>query len=519
MLRFNPPILPNKFILNTWNRSEWPDYQCWIDSNSINTVQEWKRANRQCQAFDGSLAISIVTPVFNTRVDVLRECILSVRYQTSPYWQLILVDDGSTDKNTLSVLNSRLCDDPRIYVIFNGKKGSGISAASNRGITEASGDYIAFLDHDDRLATDAIQRFYDALMMNPAIDILYSDRDMISTGNRRFMHLMKPDWSPETLLSGNYLFHFMCYRKQLINKVGGLRSDYDGSQDYDLILRCSDHHPVVKHIPRVLYHWRQCELSVSLDENAKSYAFDAGIRALEDTLERRNIKATVIENKALWRGNYQLQFDSVATPSVKEIIIDSLSSITDFSGTKQPLFFHDAAYHTENAQSVSELAVWLSVEDVGIVCGKCISPENTIIYGGAVMKSDGNVLFPYRGEVVTEPGYMAITQIVHNISVPDYNCFLVQPALWAVLGGFDTVYQSFAYQVYDLALRAAAKGWRVVYNPRSVFVCDTIPEVFTKQNSDQKRFCEKWSKWLDKGDPFYNPNLSEQSICYEVHCP
>ncbi|MCU7857080.1 MAG: glycosyltransferase, partial [Candidatus Thiodiazotropha sp. (ex Lucinoma borealis)] len=174
----------------------WPDYQCWIDAHSINTVQEWERARQQCQTFDQSLSISIVTPVFNTGVDILRECILSVRYQTSPYWQLILVDDGSTDEETLSVLNSSLCDDPRIHVMLNEHSSGGISAASNRGIAEASGHYIAFLDHDDRLATDAIQQFYDALQINPAIDILYSDRDMISTDGRRFMHLMKPDWSP-----------------------------------------------------------------------------------------------------------------------------------------------------------------------------------------------------------------------------------------------------------------------------------------------------------------------------------
>ncbi|MCU7891482.1 MAG: glycosyltransferase [Candidatus Thiodiazotropha sp. (ex Ustalcina ferruginea)] len=519
MLRFYPPVRPTKMILDRWNRSEWPDYQRWIDTHSVNTERGWKRVRQQCQPFDQSLAISIVTPVFNTRVDVLQECILSVRYQTSPYWQLILVDDGSTDEGTLSVLNSRLCHDPRIHIILNKNNGSGISAASNRGIAEACGHYIAFLDHDDRLAADAIQQFYDVLQMNSAIDIIYSDRDMISTGDKRFMYLMKPDWSPETLLSGNYLFHFMCYRKQLINQVGGLRSGYDGSQDYDLILRCSDHHPVVKHVPRVLYHWRQCEVSVSLDENAKAFAFNAGIRALEDTLERRNIKASVFENKVLWRGNYQLQFDSGVTSSVKEIKSDSLSPVTDYSGNKQPLYFHTTAYHTENAHSVDELAVWLSVEGVGIVCGKCISSDNTIVYGGAVMKSNGDVLFPYQGKAITEPGYMAITQIVHNISVPDYNCFMVQPALWDALGGFDTTYQTFAYQVYDLALRAAVKGWRVVYNPRSVFVCDTAPEVLAEQNNDRKRFSKKWSKWLDRGDPFYSPNLSQQSSCYEIRCP
>jgi glycosyltransferase involved in cell wall biosynthesis len=251
------------------------------------------------------MALSIIVPVYNTKVDFLRECILSVRYQTCPYWQLILVDDNSSDKDTLSVLNSRLCKDPRIQVIYNNCEQHGISAASNLGIAASSGNYIGFLDHDDRLSADAVQRIYDALRENASIDILYSDRDMISTDDKRHMHLMKPGWSPETLLSGNYLFHFVCYRKTLINQVGGLRSEYDGSQDYDLILRCSDEKPVVKHIPKILYHWRQCEISVSLNENAKEYAFDAGIRASQDALERRQINARVSENRSLWRGNYQ----------------------------------------------------------------------------------------------------------------------------------------------------------------------------------------------------------------------
>jgi hypothetical protein len=199
-------------------------------------------------------------------------------------------------------------------------------------------------------------------------------------------------------------------------------------------------------------------VSVSLHEDAKGYAFNAGIRALQDALDRREIKAKACENRSLWRGNYQLKFESSTVSSVKEITIDDSPQVVDSVQYDQFLFFRNAAYISENQHSISEMASWLSVEGVGIVTGKCVSASKKNIYAGAVLKSNGDVLFPYRGEDVTDPGYMALTQIVHNLSVPDYNCFMVRPELWEELQGFDSRYESFAYKVYDFSLRAAAIG-------------------------------------------------------------
>jgi hypothetical protein len=342
---------------------------------------------------------------------------------------------------------------------------------------------------------------------------------MISPDSKRYMHLMKPGWSPETLLSGNYLFHFMCYRRSLISQVGGLRREFDGSQDYDLILRCSDKKPEVKHIPSILYHWRQSEVSISLHENAKDYTFDAGIRALQDTLERRNIKAKVSENRSLWRGNYRLEFDYSIVKPIKEISIDNGSYVVNSAAGEHLLFFRSTTYESDNPNSVKELASWLSIEDVGIASGRCVSANKKNIYAGAVIKSNGGVLFPYRGNAIEEPGYMAITQIAHNISVPDFNCFMVRPELWEALQGFDTSYASFAYQVYDFSLRAAAKGWRAVFNPRALFICKITEDVHIEAANDRKRFSEKWCEWLQNGDPYYSPNLSQQSTIYGVRDP
>lgn len=278
--------------------------------------------HRLAKKAKGNIKISIVTPVFNTEPQILESCIFSIRAQTSPFWELILVDDNSTSPKTHSVLNSRICRDPRIRILFSQPGApSGISAATNRGIEASRGDYIVFLDHDDRLAPEALQRLIATLEEEPGLDIVYSDRDMISPGGKRFMYLMKPDWSPDSLFAGNYIFHLMCYRRSLVRQVGMLRSDYDGSQDYDLILRCMEQNPQVKHLPEVLYHWRQHDQSVAMADNAKAYAFEAGMAALRDALKRRNLIGTVGENTSLWRGNYQVRLDLPAQKDIGTITL------------------------------------------------------------------------------------------------------------------------------------------------------------------------------------------------------
>jgi hypothetical protein len=216
-----------------------------------------------------------------------------------------------------------------------------------------------------------------------------------------------------------------------------------------------------------------------------------------------------------------MNFDPSDLRQVREITIENGTADVESEGGTHFLFFRNATYESGNHRSISELASWLSMDGVGIVTGKCISTSKKNIYAGAIMKSNGDVLFPYRGEVITEPGYMAITQIAHNISIPDYNCFMVRPEVWKELHGFDRNYHSFAYQVYDFSLRAANTGWRAVFNPHALFVRNIKQNahVDLDQANDKKRFCAKWSEWLQNGDPYYSPNLSQQSTTYELLIP
>jgi len=525
-LRYYPHVIPDDATLQRWQLSEWDPYKEWIDGHSMVTRSQWRKQHDLAKKSAGKTKITIVTPVFNTDPCILEECIFSVRIQTSPFWELILVDDGTTNKETHAVLRSKICRDPRIRVLYSSTGFSaGISAATNKGIDAAQGDYIVFLDHDDRLAPEAIQSLIADIETDPALDIVYSDRDMLSLEGKRFMHLMKPDWSPENLYAGNYIFHLMCYRLNLILQAGKLRSEYDGSQDYDLILRCMELSPKIKHIPQVLYHWRQNFNSVALNSDAKNYAFEAGLAALRDALQRRKIKATVTENKSLWRGNYQIELPLPSEDHIGHIILPAnlrpdqyVTTILESPVLKNPppyIFIHQEGCVAEHANSARILASWLDLENIGMASGCLLNNEQKIMYAGMIHGERGEIIAPYSGYDFTEPGYMAATKTTRNISAPNPFSIMIKRELWQQLDGFDATFQS-AYALLDLAISSLQAQWRIVYVPLAIFTCMSSPHKDINHLPERKTFYEKWTLWLQQGDPYYSPNLKKDSTHYEI---
>lgn len=525
-LKYYPHVIPDGETLERWQTSEWPEYQNWINQHSLIAIDKWKEQHIAAKKSDGRVKISIVTPVYNTKASILKECILSVRTQTSPYWEFILSDDGSTNKDTLDVFNSRFCKDPRIKVIFQKRKSSsGISAATNRAIDISTGNYIVFLDHDDRIAPEAIQNLITAIENEPELDILYSDRDMLSLGGKRFMHLMKPDWSPENLYAGNYIFHLMCYKRDLLLLAGKLRPEFDGSQDYDLILRCMELSQKIKHIPKVLYHWRQSDESVSLESGAKEYAFDAGMSALREALTRRNIKGIVSENRSLWRGNYEVELplpskeqiglislpENLTTPQYFEVIMENplLKDMPPY------IFIHQEGLIAEHDDSTRILASWLELENIGITSGCIVSNDQKIVYAGMIFNNDGGVKAPYKGADVSEPGYMAATKAVRNISVPNPFSVMIKRELWQQFNGLNPTFRS-QHTLFDFALTAIKSKWRVVYVPRAIFLSRQTAAIEEYPNQEKKIFYQKWQEQLDHGDPYYSCNLDTNSNSYEL---
>ncbi len=527
LLRYYPPVIPDDETMQRWQLSEWPQYKEWIDRHSLLTTHQWKEQYNLAKKADGKTKITIVTPVYNTDQCILEECILSVRAQTSPFWELILIDDGSTKKETHTVLQSKFCKDPRIRVLYSDENSSsGISAATNRGIDAARGEYIVFLDHDDRIAPEAIQTLITAIEKDPDLGIIYSDRDMLSLGGKRFMHLMKPDWSPENLYGGNYIFHLMCYRLDLITQAGKLRSDFDGSQDYDLILRCMELNPKIKHLPQVLYHWRQHEESVSMADGAKSYAFDAGMAALRDALRRRRIKGTVKENKSLWRGNYQVELPLPSQDQIGHIILPTQLQPDQYVATilanpvlKDPppyIFIQWEGCVAKDDNSTRILASWLDLENVGIASGCLTNEEEKFIYAGMIYNEKGKCIAPYAGYDSTEPGYLAAPQSARNISLPNPYSVMIKRELWQQLDGFDRNFNG-AHALLDFALSTLHAQWRIVYVPLAAYTCNSslLPRDINS-STEQSAFHRKWAHLLHQSDPYYSVNLRTNDNHYEL---
>ncbi|EIJ41179.1 glycosyl transferase [Beggiatoa alba B18LD] len=511
---------PTAIDLKRWASSEWIEYQAWLFHYSFLSLEEWQQQRDESCTWENPLKISLVTPVYNTPPDFLRECIYSVQTQSYPYWELCLVDDGSSSADSLHCLQALTEHDTRIKVHY-APQNLGICPATNQAIAMATGDYVAFLDHDDRLAPDALYWVAKTLREMPETDIVYTDRDMISPTGFRFMHLFKPQWSPETLLSGNYLFHLMVYRRTLLNELGGVRPEFEGSQDYDLILRARDKGVKVQHIARVLYHWRQHQHSVALAHNAKEYAYQAGIRALQESLARQQVvNAQVTENKALWRGNYQITFAPVPaehyqilTLPVDVDYVNCLNQAVENAPTEVAYFVILA----DDLQPLDDTAIqallgWLQLSAVGMVTGKVLNGEKQILHAGWVQRPNGLPLALYQHHPETAPNYMAMTAIAHNVSIPHPFCCAIKRETVRALTGLTMDYHS-PYALFDFALRALQAGWRTVYTPFARFQSvEYWQEPCDWSATDRQQFCEQWATWLQQGDPYYNPFLTTDLV-------
>ena len=249
---------------------------------------------------------SVVTPVYNTPEHVLRAALRSVRRQTFPDWELILVDDCSPSPHVLPILEEAEREDPRIRVVRRSENG-GIVAASNDGLAAAFGEFVALLDHDDELHPDALREVDAALRAEPAADYVYTDEDKIDEQGRHFGPFLKPDWSPERLRTQMYTCHLSVLRRSLVQEVGGFDPAYEGAQDWDLVLKVTERARRVLHVPKILYHWRTLpESTAGRGEEAKPYAYAAGTRAIQAHCDRVGFPATVRHDDT-YSGVYHLE--------------------------------------------------------------------------------------------------------------------------------------------------------------------------------------------------------------------
>jgi O-antigen biosynthesis protein len=262
---------------------------------------------------------SVITPVYDTPVDVLGAMLESVRAQTFGDWELCLVDDCSPQPHVVEMLERAQREDERIRFTRREENG-GIVAASNDALAMARGEFVALLDHDDELHPDALAHVHEALLANPEGDYVYTDEDKIDRAGNHSGPFFKPDWSPERMRTQMYTCHLSVFRRSLVEEVGGFDPEFEGSQDWDLVLRASERARAVLHIPRVLYHWRMLETSAAGGgEAAKPYAFEAGTRAIQAQCDRLGIQARV-ERDPDDAGVYHLQPALEREPLVSIVI-------------------------------------------------------------------------------------------------------------------------------------------------------------------------------------------------------
>jgi GT2 family glycosyltransferase len=257
--------------------------------------------------------ISVVMPVFNTPERYLRKALASVIGQLYPNWELCVADDASAKPHVAAVLAEYAAKDLRIRIVSRPTNG-GISEATNNASDLATGEYIAFLDHDDVLPAHALYMVACEIARNPDLDVIYSDEDKISRWGRRYDPHFKSDWNPDLFLGQNMICHLGVYRTSLVREVGGLRPEFDGSQDYDLALRIIGRIEPrrIRHIPYILYHWRAAAGSAARSAGAKPHALEAARRAVADHLRRRGIPA----NAAISPGTPFLQLAMSWTASL-----------------------------------------------------------------------------------------------------------------------------------------------------------------------------------------------------------
>ena len=319
-------VLFGKAEGRVWNDKGYGEWVADFDTLSDDDRAVFRRA---IDGFTLRPLVSILMPVYNTNRAHLDLAIGSVRKQFYQNWELCISDDASTDTGLREHLEAWAKRDPRIKVTYREKNGH-ISANSNSALALAQGDYVALLDHDDELAEQALFWFVHELQRHPDAEILYSDEDKLNERGERHRALFKPDWNPAMILAQNYVCHLTMYRRQLIDQAGGFRIGFEGSQDLDLLLRCADltEPGKIRHIPRILYHWREGAGSTATEEtpDAKPYAWSAGARAIQEHLDRRGIRASL---GSVVNQYYQVEYELGPNPPKVSIIIPTTWK-TDF---------------------------------------------------------------------------------------------------------------------------------------------------------------------------------------------
>ena len=495
------------------------DYKEWYENHRVleKDLEEQKSVH-----FLKEPLISIIVPIYNTPITFLRQMIDSVQQQSYAKWELC-IGNASPEKQEIRQVLEEYKSDKRIKEIAI-PENKGIAENTNKAMTISEGEFIGLLDHDDLLAPNALYEVVKVLNENNLAEVVYTDEDKVTADlEEHFRPHFKPDFNLDLLRSNNYICHFFVASRDLIKRVGGFRPEFNGAQDYDLILRCTEQAKQIVHIPKILYHWRVHKSSTADNPASKMYAFDAGKRAIEEHLVRCRTKGTVQHTKDL--GFYRVKYEVCGEPLVSIIIpnkdqsealkkcLDSIREKTSYrnyeiiivennseepetfafykkiAGEKIKIVTWEGEFNYSainnfgvrhargdyllllnndveiiNGDWLTELLSHCQRKEVGIVGAKLYYPDNTIQHAGIIIGIGGVAGSVFVGLPRAFSGYLHKASIQLDLSAVTAACMLVKRSVFEQVGGLEEKLKV-AFNDVDFCLRVREKGYLVVYDP------------------------------------------------------
>lgn len=577
-------LISNGAVVNKTKTAILIDHEKGFSSEYDQWIHEFERPDNELiqlklPSLKTQPLISVVMPVYNTDPSELTAAIQSVLDQSYNNWELCIADDGSSIPEIKEILDRRAANDSRIKIVFQDQRG-GISRNSNTAIEMVSGDYVCFLDHDDTLAPHALAYVCETLDHAPDADLIYSDEDKIDQQGKRFDPFFKPDWSPDLLLSENYIAHLLVLRSDLLQNVGPFCPDCDGSQDYDLVLRATQQASRIEHISKILYHWRAGVASTATAIDHKEYALNAARQALDRYCNRVGRGMIVEPGRKVgrWRIRYPIPqstrvsiiiaaggranvlqanldnlFNNTTYGDYEVVVIDNSKQkaienlVNDFKGGSRQLRYMDWRNQPFNYSVINNTAAgrcdspvllflnddtsviapgWLDAmveliirPEVGAVGAKLLYPDKRIQHAGVVMGLYDNCGHAFKGLDADRQHYFDFPDVIRNVSAVTGACLMTKSDVFREVGGFDETEFAVAFNDIDLCLKIGSLGYRVLYTPHALL---HHYEAFSKTSKDLIPHPEEVSRMRSKWgaviarDPYYSPNLTRNSEDYAL---
>ena len=504
------------------------DYGSWLANFDKMTDDTRNEIARRAKAFPLRPLISILMPVYNPPAEFLNQAIWSVRNQLYENWELCIADDNSSNSKIREMLGSHADQDSRVKLILRDENGH-ISAASNSALSLATGQYIGFLDHDDMLSVNALYHVVSEINRNPELKMIYSDEDKVDERGHRFDPHFKSDWNPELLFSHNYVCHFIVYKSDVLRNVGGLRTGYEGSQDYDLILRILKHVSAeqISHIPKILYHWRALPGSTARSSEEKNYSSEAGLKALQDYFQEVNpdihveigpvpnsyrvrypvptpcplvtiiiptrdklkllknclnsilAKTTYANFEILIVNNRSEHIETISYLESIQEIHENVRGINydhdfNFSGINNFAVPHangdivalvNNDIEVINPDWLTEMVSYACRLEVGCVGAKLYYSNGRLQHGGVILGIGGVAGHSHKGYASKANGYFSRLKLTQNLSAVTAACLVVRKKVYEKVGGFDEQNLKVAFNDVDFCLKVRELGLNNVWTP------------------------------------------------------